>query len=156
MPPGQCLPISLWYAYIHISDYNDACYSYLLIIFTKIWNVLPITYALNVPIMLVLCFNMNKLKIAKKILCDMLAKFIQYRYSECSIEPYRWKLWWGEPFKPEPNMFKISLIIPSSTSQKIAYYSYFVIKSLPITPILFFCVNVSGNYVLTSRESVLL
>ena len=80
---------------LHITDYNDACYSYLLIIFTKIWNVLPITYALNVPIVLVPCFNMNKLmiKIAMKIFCDMLVKFIQY--TECSIEPYRWKLWQG-------------------------------------------------------------
>ena len=39
---------------------------------------------------------MNKFKIAMKILCDMLVNFIQYMYSECSIELlYRWKLWRG-------------------------------------------------------------
>ena len=92
---------------------------------------LPITYVLHVPTVLVLCFIMNKLKIAMKILCDMLVKFIQYMYSECSIEPYRWKLCQGELFNPEPNMLKSLLIIPSSTSQKIVYYSYFVLISLP-------------------------
>ena len=132
---------------LHITDYCDACYSHLLIIFTKISNVLPITYALIVPIVLVLCFNMNKLKVAMKILCGMLVKFIQYMYSECSIEPYRWKLWRGNRLSLSlNNMLKISLIIPSSTSQKIAYNSYFVLISLPITPILFFYIHVSDMY----------
>ena len=124
--------------------------SYLLIHFYKIksfWNFLLITFALHVPIVLVLCFSMNKLKIAMKRLCDMLVKLFQYMYSECSIELlYKWKLWQGEPFKPEPNVLKISLTIPSSTSQKIAYNSYFVLISLPIIPILFFYINVSDIY----------
>ena len=73
-----------------------ATYIYLLIIFTKIWNFLSITYVLHIPTVLVLCFNINKFKIAMKILCDMLVNFIQYMYPECSIElPYRWKLWRG-------------------------------------------------------------
>ena len=106
---------------------------YLLIIFTKIksfWNFLPITYALHVPTVLVLCFSMNKLKIAMKRLCDMLVKLFQYMYSECSIELlYKWKLWQGEPFKPEPNMLKISLIIPSSTSKKLPIILSYLIYS---------------------------
>ena len=28
--------------------------------------------------------------------------------------------------KPEPNMLKILLIVPSSTSQKVTHYSYFI------------------------------
>ena len=40
--------------------------------------------------------------------------------------------------KPEPNMLKTLLIIPSSTSQKFTHYSYFIFISLPIIPILFF------------------
>ena len=40
--------------------------------------------------------------------------------------------------KPEPNMLKILLIIPSITSQKFTHYSYFITTSLPINPILFF------------------
>ena len=37
-------------------------------------------------------------------------------------------------------MFKILLIIPSSTCQKITHYSYFILISLPIIPLLFFVV----------------
>ena len=55
--------------------------------------------------------------------------------------------------KPEPNMLKILLIIPSSTSQKVTNYSYLILISLPIILILFFCINVSGNYILTSRDT---
>ena len=40
--------------------------------------------------------------------------------------------------KPEPNMLKALLIIPSSNSQKFTHYSYFILISLPIIPILFF------------------
>ena len=40
--------------------------------------------------------------------------------------------------KPKPNMLKTLLIIPSSTSQKFTHYSYFILISLPVTPILFF------------------
>ena len=41
--------------------------------------------------------------------------------------------------KPEPNMLKSLPIILSSTSQKIfIHYSYFILISLPIIPILFF------------------
>ena len=36
-------------------------------------------------------------------------------------------------------MFKILLIIPSSTSQKFTRYSYFILRSLPIILMLFFC-----------------
>ena len=32
--------------------------------------------------------------------------------------------------KPEPNMLKCLPIIPTSTSQKITHYSYFILKSL--------------------------
>ena len=47
--------------------------------------------------------------------------------------------------KPEPNVLKILPIIPSSTSQKNTY-SYFILISLPIIPILFFSINASGMY----------
>ena len=47
--------------------------------------------------------------------------------------------------KPDPNMLKILLIILSSTSQKITH-SYFILISLTIILILFFCTNVSGTY----------
>ena len=40
--------------------------------------------------------------------------------------------------KLEPNMLKILPIIPSSTSQKMTYYSYFILISQPIIPTLFF------------------
>ena len=46
--------------------------------------------------------------------------------------------------KPEPNMLKTLSFIPSSTSQKITYYSYFILTSLPIIPMLFFCINVTS------------
>ena len=48
--------------------------------------------------------------------------------------------------KPELNMLKIVLIIPSSTSQKFTHYSYFIPISLAIIPILFFYINISGTY----------
>ena len=43
-------------------------------------------------------------------------------------------------------MLKILPIIPSSTSQKINDYSYFMLISLPINPMLFFFINFSGTY----------
>ena len=39
---------------------------------------------------------------------------------------------------PEPNMLKISPIIPSSTSQKFTHYSYFILILLSVILILFF------------------
>ena len=48
--------------------------------------------------------------------------------------------------KPEPNMLKILPIISSSTSQKFTNYSYFILISLLIIPMLLFCINVSGTY----------
>ena len=56
--------------------------------------------------------------------------------------------------KPQPNMFKILLIIPSSTSQTITHYSYFILISLPIIPMLFFCINVSGTYWLLEKQEL--
>ena len=41
-------------------------------------------------------------------------------------------------------MLKFLLVIPSSASQKIAHYSYFILLSLPIIPILFFMLFASG------------
>ena len=40
--------------------------------------------------------------------------------------------------KPEANMLKTLLIIPSSISQKFTHYSYFILILLSIIPILFF------------------
>ena len=45
--------------------------------------------------------------------------------------------------KPEPNMFKILPIVPSALPKKFAHYSYFI---LPIIPIVFFSINISGTY----------
>ena len=55
----------------------------------------------------------------------------------------------GRPLriKPESNMLNILLIIPSSTSQKITHYPYFIIISLYIyCSYIIFCINVSGIY----------
>ena len=45
-------------------------------------------------------------------------------------------------------MLKIFLIIPSSTSQKITHYSYFILISLPIIPINYYAFefNFLGMY----------
>ena len=43
-------------------------------------------------------------------------------------------------------MLKSLPIIPSSTSQRIYPLFLFILLSLPIIPILFFCINVSGMY----------
>ena len=50
-------------------------------------------------------------------------------------------------------MLKSLPIIPSSTSKRFTYYSYFILISLPIIlislpiiPILFFCINNAGIY----------
>ena len=40
----------------------------------------------------------------------------------------------------EPHMLKILPVIPANISQKITHYSYFILTSLPIIPILFFCI----------------
>ena len=40
--------------------------------------------------------------------------------------------------KPEPNVLKTLPINPSSTSQKVTHYSYFILILLPIISILFF------------------
>ena len=49
--------------------------------------------------------------------------------------------------KPEPNMLKILPIVPSCTSQEnLPIILYFILILLPIIPILFFYINVSGMY----------
>ena len=52
------------------------------------------------------------------------------------------KLWYNSG-KPEPNMLKILLIIPSSTSQKV---SYLILKSSPIILLLICFVNLGNMY----------
>ena len=56
--------------------------------------------------------------------------------------------------RPEPNMLKILLIIPSSTSQKIIHYSFFILKSLPIIPTLFSSFIVSSGDIQRSKELI--
>ena len=51
-------------------------------------------------------------------------------------------------------MLKILLIIPSSTSQKITHYSYFILKSLPIIPTLLSCFIVSSGDIQRSKEYI--
>ena len=46
----------------------------------------------------------------------------------------------------ELNMLKTLLIIPSSTFQKFTHYPYCILISLPIIPILFYCINIPGMY----------
>ena len=43
-------------------------------------------------------------------------------------------------------MLKILPIIPSSTSRNITHYSYFILKSLPISPTLFSCFIASSGF----------
>lgn len=58
--------------------------------------------------------------------------------------------------RPEPNMLKILPIIPSSTSQKITHYSYFILKSLsiPIIPTLFSCFIVTSSDIQRNKELI--
>ena len=82
-----------------------------------------------------LCWHNQLVQIPNhRIINDHIEKFLE-RLSEgevCSCELYQ-TIW----SKPKPNMLKTLPIIPSSTSQKFTHYSYFIIVSLPIIPILF-------------------
>ena len=51
-------------------------------------------------------------------------------------------------------MLKILPIIPSSTSQKITHYSYFILKSLPIIATLFSCFIVSSGDIQGSKKLI--
>ena len=53
-------------------------------------------------------------------------------------------------------MLKILPIIPSNTSQNVflLYYSYFILISLPIIPMLFFMVYFSGIHIQRNMELI--
>ena len=57
--------------------------------------------------------------------------------------------------KPEPNMLK-NLIDYSFQHfpKKFIHYSYFILISLPIIPILFLCINVSGTYCHSEKQNL--
>ena len=49
--------------------------------------------------------------------------------------------------KPEPNILRIFQLFLPELLKKFTRYSYFILLSLPIIPLLYFCVNVLGTYI---------